>query len=415
MASRKESDAGPKAKAKIHRHKSINQTTALRLFQRAQVFCLHIGGLKEESHHRKMNAPASVNIARLLYLLICEAAGVALAYSTKDTDLLGNETWGIPMWAGLLGGLAVAGFFIFVEKLMEGFTLRGFSTATFGLLVGLFCAFLVTRIGLSEVLAAALNRNIDSDSAAANITETVTLAVGSILYASFGFLGAVLALRSSRDDFAFILPYVRFRQDSSTGQPVVLDAEAIMDGRVSGVVRSGFLSGRLIVPRFVLDEIQVLANSPSQANRQRAERGLGALERMREDKDMQVSIEDARGVSPDETMNGRLLQTTQLLGARLMTSDENLSKVAKLRGVDVLNLNDLSDALRPSVVVGEKFRLPLVRPGKDDHQAVGYLADGTMIVVNHAVQKIGSTQDVLVISTLQTTGGVMVFAELMDG
>ena len=80
-----------------------------------QVFCLHIGGLKGESRHRKMNAPASVNIARLLYLLICEAAGAALAFSTKDTDLLGNETWGIPMWAGLLGGLAVAGFFIFVE------------------------------------------------------------------------------------------------------------------------------------------------------------------------------------------------------------------------------------------------------------------------------------------------------------
>ena len=361
-----------------------------------------------------MNAPASVNIARLIYLLICEAAGVSLAYTTKGVDLDGQEVWGIPMWAGLLGGLAVAGFFIMVEKLMEGFTLRGFSTATFGLLVGLFCAFLVTRVGLSEVISAALNRNIANDSAAASITETVSLAVGSILYASFGFLGAVLALRSSRDDFAFILPYVRFRQDSSTGQPVVLDAESIMDGRVSGVVRSGFLRGRLIVPRFVLDEIQVLANSPAPANRQRAERGLSALEKMREDKDMQVSIEDARGVSSDETMNGRLLQTTQLLGARLMTSDENLSKVAKLRGVDVLNLNDLNEALRPAVVVGEKFRLPLVRTGKDDHQAVGYLADGTMIVVNHAVDKIGSTQDVLVISTLQTTGGVMVFAELAD-
>ncbi len=95
-----------------------------------------------------------------------------------------------------------------------------------------------------------------------------------------------------------------------------------------------------------------------------------------------------------------------------LASIENLSKVARLRGVDVLNLDDLSEALRPSVVVGEKFRLPLVRSGKDDHQAVGYLADGTMIVVNHAVDKIGSTQDVLVISTLQTSSGVMVFAEI---
>lgn len=356
-----------------------------------------------------MHTPASVNIARLLYLLICEAAGAALAFSTR-----GNVDWEIPMWGGLLGGLVVAAFFIFVEKLMEGFTLRGFSTATFGLLVGLFCAFLVSRVGLTEVLAAALNRNLEIDSPAANIAETVSLAVSSVIYASFGFLGAVLALRSSHDDFAFILPYVRFRQDSSSGQPVVLDAEAIMDGRVLGVAHSGFLTGRLIVPRFVLDEIQVLVSSPTQANRQRAERGLGALEKMREDKELQVSIEDARGVSTDETFNGRLLQTTQLLGARLMTTDENLSKVAKLRGVDVLNLNDLSDALRPNVVVGEKFRLPLVRAGKDEHQAVGYLADGTMIVVNHAVDKIGSTQDVLVISTLQTTGGVMVFAELSE-
>ncbi|MEP4078141.1 PIN/TRAM domain-containing protein [Haloferula sp.] len=354
-----------------------------------------------------MNAPASVNIARLIYLLICEAAGAALAFSTR-----GNVDWEIPMWGGLLGGLVVAAFFILVEKLMEGFTLRGFSTATFGLLVGLFCAFLVSRVGLTEVLAAALNRNLEIDSPAANIAETVSLAVSSVIYASFGFLGAVLALRSSHDDFAFILPYVRFRQDSSTGQPVILDSEAIMDSRVSGVVRSGFLAGRLIVPRFVLDEIQVLANSPTQANRDRAERGLGVLEKMREDRELQVSIEEARGVSTDETMNGRLLQTTQLLGARLMTTDENLSKVAKLRGVDVLNLNELSEALRPTVVIGEKFRLPLVRTGKDEHQAVGYLADGTMIVVNHAVDKIGTTQDVLVISTLQTTGGVMVFAEL---
>ncbi|MGB6222972.1 PIN/TRAM domain-containing protein [Haloferula sp.] len=360
-----------------------------------------------------MNAPASVNIARLLYLLICEAAGAALAFSTK-----GNDALEIPIWAGLLGGLVVAAFFIFVEKLMEGFTLRGFSTATFGLLVGLFCAFLVTRVGLTEVLTSALNRQFEMDSgqvlSGPDIALTISLGISSLLYASFGFLGAVLALRSSHDDFAFILPYVRFRQDSSTGQPVVLDDDAIMDGRVSGVVRSGFLTGRLIVPRFVLDEIEVLANSPSAANRQRAERGLSALEKMREDKELKVSIEEARGVSTDETLNGRLLQTTQLLGARLMTTDENLSKVAKLRGVDVLNLNELSEALRPSVVVGEKFRLALVRTGKDEHQAVGYLADGTMIVVNHAVDKIGSTQDVLVISTLQTTSGLMVFAELAE-
>ncbi len=342
-------------------------------------------------------APASVNVARLMYLLVCEAAGVAVVLSSKTTSVEVSIT------VGLIGGLVVGGFFIWIESLIKGFSLRGFSTATFGLMVGVFCAWLLTRVGVSN-LVTLTSRDPD-------LAATLTLAVELILYASLGFLGAVLALRSSRDDFAFILPYVRFRQDSSSGQPVVLDAETVMDGRVAGVIRSGFLRGRLVVPRFVLDEVQVLANSPTQAKRERAERGLASLEAMRKANDIQVSIEDA-GVNGDETMNNRLLHVAQLLGARLMTSDESLCKVAKLRGLDVLNLDELMDALRPSVTVGDKVRLALVRGGKDEHQGVGYMPDGTMIVVNHAAKKIGTTQDVVVISTLQTNSGTMVFAEL---
>jgi uncharacterized protein YacL len=351
-------------------------------------------------------APASVNVARLIYLLVCEGAGVAIALSTKNTPVE------ISMTAGLIGGLVVGGFFIWVETLVKGFSLRGFSTATFGLLVGVFCAWLLTRVGISNLVTLGMREKIDTTANGADLAATLTLTLEIILYASLGFLGAVLALRSSRDDFAFILPYVRFRQDSSTGQPVVLDAEAVMDGRVPGVVRSGFLRGRLVVPRFVLDEIQVLANSPTPAKRQRAERGLACLDKMRAAKDLPVSIEDAASVSGDETMNGRLLQVAQLLGARLLSTDENLCKVAKLRGLEVLNLDELLDALRPAVAVGEKVRLALVRGGKDDHQGVGYLPDGTMIVVNHAAPKIGSTQDVVIISTLQTSGGQILFAEL---
>ena len=117
-------------------------------------------------------------------------------------------------------------------------------------------------------------------------------------------------------------------------------------------------------------------------------------------------------MAEDESFQGRLVQTAKLLSGRLVTTDENLTKVAHLQGADIINLNDLSDALKPSVVVGESVRLALVRPGKDDHQAVGYMPDGTMIVVNHAINRIGSSQDVTVISTLQTSAGQMVFAEL---
>lgn len=355
---------------------------------------------------RRPMAPASVNVARLIYLLVCEGAGVAIALSTKGTPVE------VSMATGLFGGLVVGGFFIWIESLIKGFSLRGFSTATFGLLVGIFCAWLLSRVGISNLVSLAMRERIESTATGVDVAATVTLTLEIVLYASLGFLGAVLALRSSRDDFAFILPYVRFRQDSSTGQPVVLDAEAVMDGRVPGVVRAGFLRGRLVVPRFVLDEIQVLANSPTPAKRQRAERGLACLEKMRAAKDLQVSVEDAAGVSGDETINGRLLQVAQLLGARLLSTDENFCKVAKLRGLEVLNLDELLDALRPTVAVGEKLRLALVRGGKDEHQGVGYLADGTMVVVNHAAPKIGTTQDVVVISTLQTSGGQILFAEL---
>ncbi|TAE76901.1 MAG: hypothetical protein EAZ65_03445 [Verrucomicrobia bacterium] len=353
-------------------------------------------------------APASVNVARLIYLLVCEGAGVAIAMSTRGSPVEISTT------SGLVGGLVTGGFFIWIESLIKGFSLRGFSTATFGLLVGVFCAWLLTRVGISNLVTLALRDRITTTETGADLAATVSLTLELMLYASLGFIGAVLALRSSRDDFAFILPYVRFRQDSSSGQPVVMDAEAVMDGRVPAVMRAGFLRGRLIVPRFVLDEIQVLGNSPSPAVRQRAERGLASLEAMRAAKDLQMSIEDAAGVADDDASGGRLLQVAQLLGARLMSGDETLCKVARLRGIDVLNLNDLLDALRPVVAVGEKIRLALVRGGKDEHQGVGYLADGTMIVVNHAAGRIGSRQDVVVISTLQTSGGVMVFAEL-DG
>jgi uncharacterized protein YacL len=351
-------------------------------------------------------APASVNVARLIYLLVCEGAGVAIALSTKGTPVE------VSMTTGLVGGLIVGGFFIWVESLIKGFSLRGFSTATFGLLVGVFCAWLLTRVGISNLVGLALRDRIANTEAGSDLAATVALTLELVLYASLGFLGAVLALRSSRDDFAFIVPYVRFRQDSSSGQPVVLDAEAVMAGRVPALMRSGFLSGRLVVPRFVLDEIQALANSNHAAKRQRAERGLACLESMRAANDLQVSIEESAAVSGEQTMTGRLLQVAQLLGARLMSSDENLCKVAKLRGLEVLNPDELLDALRPVVAVGEKLRLALVRGGKDDHQAVGYLPDGSMIVVNHAAARIGSTQEVVVISTLQSAGGTLVFAEL---
>lgn len=341
----------------------------------------------------------SVTVARLIYLLICELAGFTLALGA-----------GLPAWQGLAIGLLVAGFFFIVDHLMKGFSLRGFSTATFGLGVGLFCAWLLTRTGLDQLILAAFDSGPETPETGAALAPAVNVAI----YASLGFLGTVLALRSNREDFAFVIPYVRFRQDSAAGHPLLADAGVLIDGRLPRLVASGFITGRIIVPRFILDELQLLETSSNPAKKQRGQRGLEVLSSLQENPAIPFSLHEARSVSEEESPETRLIQLARAIPARLVTVDESLTKLAHLQGIEILNLNDLSEALKPSLTVGENLRLALVRAGKDEHQAVGYLPDGTMIVVNHAIAKIGTTRDVRVISMLQTSSGQMVFAELLE-
>ncbi len=346
----------------------------------------------------KFTANTSFNIARLLYLLVCIFAGMALASSITDSS---------KMWIGMLGGLLIASFFILVEYLTKSYTIRGFSTGTFGLLIGLFCAWLLTKLGIPELLSAAFGDDIYNK-------EIFTLTFNTVLYSSFGFLGTVIALRSSQNDFAVVIPYVRFRQDNSTGKPLLLDSEAICDGRVPDIINSGFLEKHVVIPRFILDELKVLANSPSPGRKLRGQRGLECLDKLQKNKDIKVSVHDSKASSDDDSHDNQLLQISRLLNAQILTTDDNLSKVARLQGIDTLNLNDLSEALKPQVDIGSKIQIALVRTGKEDHQAIGYLPDGTMIVVNHAISKIGSTVHARVISTINTTAGLMIFADMED-
>ena len=354
------------------------------------------------------STPPSINIARLTYLLVCEGAGVAIALSTK------GGMHEVPMATGIVGGLGVAALFIWIESLMRGFSLRGFSTATFGLGVGLFCAWLLTRVQISNLLELAMQDRMETEPDAAGMVSALKLAIDVALFASLGFLGAVLALRGNRDDFAFIIPYVRFRRDASSGQPIVLDAGAVIDGRVAGILDSGFLCGRLIMPSFVLDELQAMAASGNPTERETGQRGLDCLEKMQNSPQIQISVHDANAVAHEEKAHTRLTELARLLNARLLTTDDNLTKLAKLQGVDALNIHELDEALRPGVATGQRIRIPLVRAGKEDDQAVGYLGDGTMIVVNKSAAKIGMTVEVVVTSTLQTSSGLMVFGELYE-
>ena len=346
---------------------------------------------------RRKPALRSVNTARLIYLLVCELAGAAIANHVGGPDKI---------WIGILLGLVVAAFFILVESLTKKFTLRGFSNATVGLLIGVLSAWLLSR-GVISLIEATLSGNVEH-------LDALVLAVHVMLYSSLGFLGAVLALRSSGDDFALLIPYVRFHRESTPGPPLLMDAHVITDSRLHGVLAAGFIEGNLIIPRFVLEELHIMANSPSASRRARGQRGLEILEKLQKNDNFRINIHDADSDRGSETHDARLMHVSRLLNARLLTTDENLTKAARLQGVTVLNINDLNQALKPKIAVGERIRLPLVRAGKDEHQAVGYLPDGSMIVVNNAASKINTTQDVIVISTLETEAGMMVFAELFE-
>ena len=225
-------------------------------------------------------------------------------------------------------------------------------------------------------------------------------------------MASTLALRSGKEDFAFVVPYVRFRQDGTSGAPIIVDREAVLDGRIESVMTSGFLAGRIVVPRMVLDDLQAMVDSPEAHDKQRAQRALDALARMKANGKYRLTVHEHPANTSADDPKSQLVRISQMLAGRILTVSDETAKIAEVQGVDVLNLHELVEALKPKVVVGQQVRLALVRGGRDEHQAVGYLADGTMIVVNNAASRMNSTQDVVVISKLETTSGEMVFAEL---
>lgn len=339
-----------------------------------------------------MNSTWSIRLVRALFFALFVFTGITIALGFQQ-----------PAWMGALTGAAVMGLLLSLDILFARFSLRDFSHATFGLSIGLFCAWLVTRIGVFQL---GYFQSMPDGEAVRNVVEI-------LIYASLAFFGITFALRSDRDQFAFLIPYVRFRRDSSEGEPILLDSNVIIDGRITTVVQTGFLSGALVVPRFVLDELQRLADSSDSQKVIRGKRGLEIMEKMRTLDGLRLSIhEELSGTPQDVPVDTRLVTLARELNARLLTNDENLSKVARLRGIVVLSFNDLAVALQPQLNPGDELSLSLTKPGKDKHQAIGYLADGTMIVVNHAATFIGQTVEVAISGALPTSAGRLIFAEL---
>jgi uncharacterized protein YacL len=225
---------------------------------------------------------------------------------------------------------------------------------------------------------------------------------------------SVSTLLQTKDEFRFIIPYVEFQKQIKGGKPLVLDTSVIIDGRIADICDTGIIDTKLVVPRFVLQELQSVADSSDKIKRNRGRRGLDMLKRMQNNPKVELQMHETNIAELREVskVDERLVVMAKVLGARVVTNDFNLNKIAQLQGVDVINLNELANALKLVALPGEHLQVKIVKQGDQVGQGVGYLDDGTMIVVEQGRSAIGQEVAITVTSVLQTPAGRMIFGKI---
>jgi uncharacterized protein YacL len=295
---------------------------------------------------------------------------------------------GWPWWFGLAVGFGVASIIIYGEIKLQGRSGREILAGVLGLTLGLVVALLIGWV-VCQIPAIFPYRYY----------------VMAALVLVLGYLGAVVGIRKRSD--------IRFSGRRHVGEmasPKILDTSVIIDGRIADICESHFIEGRMIIPKFVLDELQQIADSPDSLKRNRGRRGLEILRRMQLRKDLQVVIDEHDPVEVGE-VDAKIVRLARFRGAKVITNDFNLNKVAELHGIKVLNVNELADGLKPVVLPGEEISVRIMKRGKEPDQGVGYLNDGTMVVVEGGSHLLNRTVSVVITSVLQTTVGRMIFSK----
>ncbi|OGX40502.1 MAG: hypothetical protein A2984_01085 [Omnitrophica WOR_2 bacterium RIFCSPLOWO2_01_FULL_41_12] len=309
--------------------------------------------------------------------------------------IIGFQTVG-PKGNALLGaliGIISALVIILAEIGMRKVSVRGLSSSVFGLILGLIMAKLVSdAFSIAQIPADTLSL----------IRLTLTLV--------FCYLGMVIGLRG-KDEFNIIIPYVKLRREDQSEILTILDTSVIIDGRIVDISKTKFLDGKVIIPRFVLKELQQIADSTDPMKRQRGRRGLEILHTIQKEAGLDITLHEEDFPEVNE-VDAKLVKLAKLLEAKILTVDFNLNRVASFQGIKVLNINELANALKPMVFPGEEMQIKLIKEGKEHNQAVGYLEDGTMVVVEDARKLIGQEIRVAVTSVLQTQAGRMIFTKI---
>jgi uncharacterized protein YacL len=296
---------------------------------------------------------------------------------------------------GALTGIICAIIIIIIEWAILRRSARQIAVGLAGLAGGLVVANLV-----SCVIAVVFKLT--------GVAEVLLFAFGNL---ALGYIGAVVAVRKGGEITSVRAPSQRVPSPGAPLGTKILDTSVLIDGRIADIGEARFLEGVVMIPRFVVQELQYIADSHDDLKRARGRRGLDIVKRLQSQEHLSVQIEDVK-MSNDEKVDSKLVRLAQERGASIITTDYNLNKVADLHGVTVLNINDLAKALKPVFLAGEEIEVRLLKRGKEPGQGVGYLDDGTMVVVDEGSTKLGRSVVSVVTSVLQTTAGRMVFARL---
>jgi uncharacterized protein YacL len=302
-------------------------------------------------------------------------------------------------------GLAISILAIAVEWLTPKKSLTALAGVFFGLLVGMAINSWAMK-PIIEMLNVVYNLQIPEPT----LRMIIWMSGMCICY-----LIISIVIRT-KDDVRFVIPYVEFSRQIKGLRPLVLDTSVIIDGRIADIAETRFFDSPLIVPRFVLNELQLIADSADKMKRNRGRRGLDMLNKLQHTTAVEVIVDDTPppGIEEKAGVDQKLVAFSKQCNGRLVTNDYNLNKVAQLRGVDVVNINDLANSIKTITLPGETMQVKIMRPGEESTQGVGYLEDGTMVVVEGANDRIGQPIHFTVTSALQTSAGRMIFGKMEE-
>ena len=301
---------------------------------------------------------------------------------------------------GVVSAVAALAIIIVIEYVSHTFSTRILLAALLGLFIGLIFSHLLVIAFVSMPLPIS--------------PESLSVMKG-LIYHIIGF--ATMLFFVINNDSISLLDYIipeKTEEGRESGIAYkILDTSVIIDGRIADICDTGFIEGILVIPNFVLNELQMIADSADSIKRNRGRRGLDILNKMQKDQSIMVKISDMDFPEIHE-VDAKLVKMAKVMKAMVITNDFNLNKVAEFHGVKVLNINQLSNALKPIVLPGEEMKVALIKEGKDSNQAIGYLDDGTMVVVENGRRRLGHEVDVIVTSVLRTTAGRMIFARIRE-